>query len=62
MATPISACGTRIDHEDSPKTRTESAITQIDRGGLSTVIEAAASDAAYRNAFQLCEPACAAAE
>ena len=50
-----------IDHELSPKTRTESSITQREAGGLSTVIDAAASDAPKRNAFQLTEPACTAA-
>ena len=42
--------------------RTESAIGQSDSGGLSTVIEFAASDDPKKNAFQLCEPAWAAAE
>ena len=33
-----------------------------DSGGLSTVIEFAASEDPNRNAFHECEPACAAAE
>ena len=37
-------------------------MTHSDAGGLSTVIEAAASDAPKKNAFQLFVPACAAAE
>ncbi len=43
-ATPISACGTRTDHEFSPNTRTEMPITQRNAGGLSTVIAFAASE------------------
>jgi len=49
-------------HEFSPNTRTETAIAHRDIGGLSTVIEFAASDDPKKKAFQLCEPACAAAE
>ncbi len=60
--TPHSACGTRIDHELRPNTRTDNAISHSDAGGLSTVIEFAASDEPKKNAFQLAEPACAAAE
>src|SRR5262252_4105642 len=56
VATPISACGTRMLHELSPKRRTDSPMIHIDAGGLSTVIEAAASDAPKNHAFQLCEP------
>ena len=41
----MSTCGTRIDHELSPKIRTDSAMTHRDAGGLSTVIDPAASDA-----------------
>jgi hypothetical protein len=36
-------------------------MTHREAGGLSTVIEPAASDAPYRNAVQDVEPACAAA-
>jgi hypothetical protein len=42
--TPISACGTRMLQLDSPKIRTDSAITHSEAGVLSTVIELAASD------------------
>ena len=62
VPTPISACGTRMLHELSPKIRIDSAIGHSAIGGLSTVIELAASDEPNRNAFQLCEPAWAAAE
>ena len=44
VATPISACGTRIDHDERPKIRTDSDITHMAAGGLSTVIELPASD------------------
>ena len=44
MATPISACGTRIDHDDSPNSRTDSDMTHSEAGGLSTVIELPASE------------------
>ena len=49
-------------HELRPKTRTDSAITHSEAGGLSTVMKLAASDEPKKNAFQLCEPACTAAE
>ncbi|MEH3077588.1 MAG: hypothetical protein PGN11_13120 [Quadrisphaera sp.] len=62
VATPMSACGTRIDHDESPKIRTDSAITHNDAGGLSTVIEFPPSELPNRNAFQLTDPACTAAE
>ena len=62
MATPISACGTRMLHALSPNTRTDSAIAHSDAGGLSTVIELAASEEPKKNAFQLSEPAWTAAE
>ena len=42
-ATPASAWGTRMLHAFSPNARTDSAISQIDPGVLSTVIELAAS-------------------
>jgi hypothetical protein len=60
--TPISACGTRMLHELSPKIRTDSAITHSEAGVLSTVIELAESDEPKKNAFQLADPACTAAE
>lgn len=49
-------------HGLTPKIRAESAITHSDAGGLSTMIELAASDEPKKNAFQLVAPACAAAE
>ena len=42
--------------------RAERAITHSDAGGLSTVMELAASDEPKKNAFQLFVPACTAAE
>ncbi len=42
--------------------RTESPMTHSEAGGLSTVMEFAASDEPKKSAFQLSEPACAAAE
>ena len=56
------ACGTSRLQDDSPNMRTESAITQIAAGGLSTVIEFAASLAPKKNASQFSAPAWAAAE
>ena len=43
---PPTPAGTRMLHELRPKIRAESAMTHSEAGGLSTVIEAAASDAA----------------
>ncbi len=62
VPTPIRAWGSNMLHELMPNTRAESAITQIDSGVLSTVIEPAASEAAKNMAFQLTDPACTAAE
>src|SRR5690349_8582183 len=62
LATPISACGTRMLHELTPKIRADNAITHSAAGVLSTVIELAASEEPKKNAFQLSEPACTAAE
>lgn len=61
-ATPISACGTRMLHELSPKTRTDNAITHSDAGGLSTVIPLPASNEPKNHAFPLSAPACTAPE
>ncbi len=61
-ATPISTSGTRIAQEPSPKSRTDSAIGHREAGGLSTVMEFAASEEPKKNAFQLSLPACTAAE
>jgi hypothetical protein len=60
-ATPMSACGTRTLQLLSPNSRTDRPITQSAAGGLSTVIEPAASDAPKNHADQLCPPAWAAA-
>ncbi len=62
VATPISAWGTRMLHELRPNARTDRPMIQSDAGGLSTVIELAASNDPKNHAFQLCDPACAAAE
>ena len=62
VATPISACGTRTLHEESPKIRTARPSTQSAAGVLSTVIQFAASDEPKNHAFQLTLPAWAAAE
>jgi hypothetical protein len=61
VATPMSACGTRMLQELSPNSRTDNAMTHSDAGGLSTVIELAASDEPKKKASQDREPACAAA-
>ena len=62
VATPIKACGTRMLHELRPKMRTDRPMIHSEAGGLSTVIALAASEDPKNHAFQLCEPACAAAE
>ncbi|BAS14418.1 hypothetical protein AHiyo8_27210 [Arthrobacter sp. Hiyo8] len=62
VATPMSAWGTRMLQELSPKIRTERSMIQSDAGGLSTVMELAASDDPKNHAAQFCEPAWAAAE
>ena len=49
-------------HELTPKIRAEISITHSDAGGLSTVIEFAASEEPKKNAFQLFVPASTAAE
>jgi hypothetical protein len=49
-------------HELSPKTRTDNAISHTAAGVLSTVIELPASSEPKNSAFQLAEPAWAAAE
>ena len=60
-ATPSSAWGTSRLHDDSPKTRTDSAIGHSESGVLSTVIELAASEEPKKNACHDSDPACAAA-
>ena len=57
VATPSSACGTRIDHELTPNRRAERSMTQSDAGGLSTVMKLAASEEPKKKAFQLWAPA-----
>ncbi len=44
VITPMIASGSRMLNEESPKIRTDSAITHSDAGGLSTVIEFPASE------------------
>ncbi len=61
-ATPIRACGTRMLQAFTPKIRADSAITHSAAGGLSTMIELAASDEPNRKAFQSLAIACTAAE
>ena len=48
--------------ELTPNRRAERPITQSDAGGLSTVMKLAASEEPKKKAFQLCVPACTAAE
>lgn len=60
-ATPMSACGTNMDHELNPKIRPDNPITHMAAGGLSTVIEFCGSSDANSSAFQLCVPDCTAA-
>jgi hypothetical protein len=61
-STPSIACGTRIAHDDRPKTRTERAIGHSARGVLSTVMALAASEEPKKNAVHDSEPAWTAAE
>lgn len=58
----MSACGTRIDHELTPNRRAEIAMGQIDAGVLSMVMKFEASVEPKKNAFQLFDAACTAAE
>src|SRR5919112_5324231 len=59
--TAMSACGASMLHDEKPNIRADSAITQSEAGGLSTVIALAESSEPKKNAFQLCVPACTAA-
>ena len=52
----------RLLQELRPNSRTDNAITHSAAGVLSTVIAFDASEEPKKNAFQLTEPACAAAE
>ena len=56
-ATPMSACGRRIDQLEKPKRRAESTGAQSASGGLSTVMKFAASREPKNIAFQLFVPA-----
>jgi hypothetical protein len=49
-------------HGFSPKSRTDNPMTHREAGGLSTVMELAASEEPKNQAVQSCEPAWAAAE
>ena len=60
-ATPSNACGTRIDQEFNPNSRTEMSMTQSDAGGLSTVMKFDWSSEPNRKAVQLLLPDWAAA-
>ena len=59
-ATPISAWGTSTDQLDSPNNRIDRLISHSEAGGLSTVIEFAASEEPKNIAVQLWAPAWAA--
>src|SRR3954469_15084574 len=62
VATPISACGTRMLQEPTPNSRADRSIGHSERGVLSTVMKFDASEEPKKNAFQLCAPAWTAAE
>ena len=62
MVSTSKAWGRRMLHELRPQTRTDRAINHREAGGLSTVMELPAASEPNRKAFQLCEPACTAAE
>lgn len=62
VATPMSACGTRMLQVLTPNTRAARAIGHSAAGGLSTVMALAASEEPKKNAFQLVAPAWTAAE
>ena len=61
-ATPSSAWGTKMLHELTPKMRAGISIIHSAAGDLSTVMKLDASEEPKKNAFQLCVPACTAAE
>ena len=61
-ATPISASGTSRLQALSPNSRTDRPITHSAAGGLSTVMKLDESLEPKNSAFQLCDPAWAAAE
>ncbi len=59
-ATPMRASGSRMLHDERPKTRTDSPMTIVERAGLSIVMKPAASSEPKNQADQLCEAAWAA--
>ena len=61
VPTPISACGASTAHGFIPNSRTDSPVTHVAAGGLSTVTKFPASSDPKNHAFQLCAPAWAAA-
>ena len=62
VPTPMSTWGRRMAKEPSPRTRTDSAITHTEAGGLSTVMALPASRLPKSSAFHETLPACTAAE
>jgi hypothetical protein len=62
VATPSSACGTRMLQEFTPTTRAAISITHSAAGDLSIVMKLEASSDPKKNAFQLRVPAWTAAE
>ena len=48
-----SACGSSIENDEKPSTRPDSPISQIDSGGLSTVMKLPGSSEPKNSAFQL---------
>jgi hypothetical protein len=56
-----SACGSSTLNDEKPSTRAERPISHSESGGLSTVMKLAGSIAPKNQAFQLSEPARAAA-
>lgn len=57
VKTPMRAWGNKMANELNPNARTDSAMSQIDAGGLSTVMALLASSEPHKNAFQLCDAA-----
>ena len=62
VATPASACGARMLSGLRPNSRTESPMSIVESGGLSTVMKLPASNDPKNQAFQLSDAASAAAE
>jgi hypothetical protein len=61
VTTPISACGNSSAQLLNPNSRMDRPMTHNEAGGLSTVMLLPASSEPKNHAFQLCDPACAAA-